>query len=146
METSFTGPVLTKRFALICITGLVVFLSACATNEKFLISTVVPSAEGNVRVKKDQNNNYSIKVAVENLAEPNRLPQPKSMYVVWADTPEGVKNLGRLNVDKGFITGKLKAELQTVMPYKPSRIFITAEDAATASYPGSYVVLNTNSF
>jgi len=106
----------------------------------------VPAAEGQVKVKKDDNNNYSVKVSVENLAEANRLPQPKSVYVVWADTPNGVQNLGQLNVDKGFLSGKLKANLETVTPYKPSRVFVTAEDAATVSYPGSYVVLNTNSF
>lgn len=133
-----------NKFIIVLIAALL--LSACATRAKFATSTVVPAAEGSVKVKKDDNNNYSVKVSVENLAEANRLPQPKSVYVVWADTPNGVQNLGQLNVDKGFLSGKLKANLETSIPYKPSRIFITAEDAAAITYPGNYVVLNTSSF
>jgi Zn-dependent protease with chaperone function len=139
----FTNP-WRKRLVLACFVSLL--FAACATRSRFAVSTVVPAAVGEVKVKKDGNNNYAVNVSVENLAEPNRLPQPKNVYVVWADTPNGVQNLGRLDVDKGFITGKLKASLETVTPYKPSRVFITAEDAATITYPGSYVVLNTNSF
>lgn len=97
-------------------------------------------------MKKDDNKNYRLSIDVENLAEPNRLPQPKNVYVVWADTPNGVQNLGQLKVDKGFLSGKLKGSLETVTPYKPSRIFITGEDAASVSYPGNYTVLNTSSF
>ena len=133
-----------KRFVIVFVAA--VLLSACATRAKFATSTVVPAAQGDVKGKKDNYNNYSVNVSVENLAEASRLPQPKSVYVVWADTPNGVQNLGQLNVDKGFLSGKLKASLETVTPYKPSRIFVTAEDAATISYPGNYVVLNTSSF
>jgi Zn-dependent protease with chaperone function len=124
----------------------VLLLSACATRAKFVSSTVVPAAEGRVKVTRDNNKNYKLDIEVENLAEPNRLPQPRNVYVAWADTPNGVQNLGQLRVDKGFISGKLKASLDATTPYKPSRVFITAEDAATVTYPGSYTVLNTNSF
>jgi hypothetical protein len=119
-------------------------ISACATRARFTPSSVVPAATGKVKVKKDNNNNYAIDVSVENLAEPERLPVPRSVYVVWAETSNGVENLGRLNTSKGLLSSKLKASLETVTPYKPTRIFITAEDAATTMYPGSYVVLNTN--
>lgn len=146
MKTSLQFKTSFYNNAVVVFFFIVLFLSACGTQAKFATSTVVPAAEGEVKVKKDNNNNYAVKVSVENLAEPNRLPQPKNVYVVWADTPNGVQNLGRLDVDKGFLSGKLKANLETVLPYKPSRIFITAEDAATITYPGSYVVLNTNSF
>ena len=131
--------------AIVC-SFTILLLSACATRAKFTSSTVVPAATGQVKVKKDNNNNYKLNIDVENLAEPNRLPQPRNVYVAWADTRNGVQNLGQLKVDKGFISGKLKASLETVSPYKPSRVFITAEDAATVTYPGSYTVLNTNSF
>src|SRR5690349_23061742 len=105
-----------KRYpvpAFVCL-FFVLLLSACATRAKFTSSTVVPGAEGQVKVKKDDNNNYKINIDVENLAEPSRLPQPRNVYVVWADTPNGIQNLGQLKVDKGFISGKLKAALETV--------------------------------
>jgi hypothetical protein len=124
----------------------VLFLSSCATRAKFLSSTVVPAAQGEVKVDKDNNNNYSVKLSVENLAEPNRLAEPKNVYVVWADTDNGIQNLGQLDVSKSFLSGKLKASLQTVTPYKPTRVFITGENTARVTYPGNYIVLNTNSF
>jgi hypothetical protein len=50
---------------------------------KFAPSTVVPAAEGKVKVKKDKNNNYAISIDVENLAEPSRLPMPQNYYIAW---------------------------------------------------------------
>lgn len=122
-------------------------VTSCATRERFNTSNVVPAAIGEVKVKKDDNNNYSIKISVENLTEPNRLPQPKSVYVVWAQTGGGnPQNLGQLRSSSGLFGSKLKANLETITLYKPSRVFITAEDGATVQYPSSYVILNTNTF
>ena len=131
-------------FLWICCTAI--FLSSCATKVNFATSTVVPSAEGQVKVKKDNNNNYSVKIEVNHLADPSRLPQPQNVYVVWAETVNGPQNLGQLKTETGFIMGKLKANLETVTPHKPSRIFVTAENSATIQSPGNYVVLNTSSF
>lgn len=132
-------------FLLICSTAL--FMFSCATRANFTPSTVVPGAEGRVKVKKDNNNNYAIDIEVQNLAEPNRLPQPNNVYVVWADTETGgAQNLGQLKTGSGLLSSKLKASMETVTPYKPRRIFITAESSASVQYPNSYVVLNTNSF
>lgn len=125
---------------------IALLVSSCATRASFMTSTILPAAEGTVKVKKDNNANYAIDIEIDNIAEPGRLAQPKSVYVVWAETSNGLQNLGRLEVDKGLISGKLKASMETSIPYKPTRIFITAEDAGAVSMPGSYVVLNTNSF
>ena len=134
-----------QGLALFCLMATLL-LTGCATKATFQSSDVVPAAIGDVKVTKDANNNYKVNIDVENLAQPDRLPEPKNVYVVWADTPNGVQNLGQLKVDKGFISGKLKASMETSTPYKPSRIFITGENTASVSYPGRYVVLNTRSF
>jgi hypothetical protein len=63
-------------------------------------------------------------VEVENLAEPNRLPQPQNVYVVWAETGQGPQNLGQLKTSTGLFSSKLKAQLETVTPYQPSRILL----------------------
>lgn len=128
----------------LCFAAFIV--TSCATNAKFQTSTVVPAAEGNVKVKKDGNNNYRIEVEVENLAEPNRLPQPQNVYVVWADTPQGPQNLGQLKMSSGLLSSKLKASLESVTPYKPMRVFITAENSPTVTTPGYYTILNTSNF
>lgn len=134
-------------FIYLFIAGLSIMMFSCSQKIHFATSTVVPAAEGTVKVKKDDNNNYSIAVEVQNLAQPNRLPQPKNVYVVWIETEGGSpRNIGQLKTSSGLFSNTLKATLETVTAYKPVRLFITGEDAATVSYPGNYVVLNTSSF
>ena len=122
-------------------------LSSCSKSVQFMSSTVVPAADGKVKVKKDRNDNYAITVKVENLADPSRLETPKAFYVVWAETAEnGTKNLGRLSVNSGFLSKAVKGSLETVSPYKPVRFFITAEDQGDIQYPGMTTVLRTENY
>jgi hypothetical protein len=148
MTTAIKTPFRSSFFGrIVLLFATVLLVASCATREKFTTSTVVPAAIGDVKVKKDDNNNYRVEISVENLAEPSRLPVPKSVYVVWAQTGGGSpQNLGQLRSSSGLFSSKLKAEMKTVTAYKPSRVFITAEDIPTAQYPSSYVILNTNSF
>lgn len=131
----------------IFIAGIVVNLLACSPKIPFETSTVVPTADGSVKVKKDGNNNYSIDINIKHLANPNRLVPSKSLYVVWAETKEnGTKNIGRLNTSSGLLSSTLKSSLRTVSPVKPTMIFITAENDAAIQYPGSQVVMTTRNF
>src|SRR5688572_22828427 len=75
----------------------IVAISSCARKANFNASTVVPAAEGKVKVTKDKNNNYVVDIDVNNLAEPSRLAQPRDVYVVWMETEKnGMQNLGQL--------------------------------------------------
>ena len=122
-------------------------LTACGTRKaSFNPSSVEPAARGQVKVKKDKNKNYGINVSVRNLAGPDRLPLAKNAYVVWMEGENGVQNIGQLRPSEGLFSKTIKASLQTSSPYKPNRIFITAEDASTVQYPGNYIVLATKSF
>jgi len=122
-------------------------ISSCARRASFNASTIVPAAEGKVKVKKDKNNNYAVDVDVRNLADPKRLAQPRNVYVVWMETERnGIQNLGQLNTSSGLFSSNLKASLGTVTPYKPTRVFITGENTANIQYPSSYVVLDSPSF
>ncbi len=135
------------KYILIVFLSASIFVSSCARKINFATSTIVPAAEGTVKIKEDKNNNYAVDVEVRHLAEPNKLPMSKNVYVVWVETERnGVQNLGQLNTSSGLLSSTLKASLQAVTPYKPTRLFITGEDAATVQYPGNYVVLNTTSF
>jgi hypothetical protein len=121
-------------------------LGSCATKTTFLTSTVVPAAEGTIRVKKDKNNNYDISITMYNLAEVERLEPPKKAYVLWMENEEGrVKNLGQINSAHEMLTKQLKATFKTVSPFKPTKIYITAEDEANVNVPSSMVVLLSNS-
>lgn len=133
----------------ICALSLTMFLSfvSCGKNIAFQNSMVVPAAQGKVIVKKDSNKNNSIKIEITNLAEVTRLQPSKNVYVVWMETENSVvKNIGQIKSDTGFMSSKLKASFETVTPFDPVKIFITAEENADVRYPAMQLVLTTNKF
>lgn len=135
-----------KNIVLTLATAFAMFaFSSCSTKAIFLSSAVVPAAQGSVTVKEDGNKNYTIKVQISNLADSKNLTPPKNVYVIWLlpenNTP---KNIGQIVSSKGKMSSKLKASFQTVSSFKPSKIFITAEDEANVQYPYSEVVLTTD--
>jgi hypothetical protein len=130
----------------IVLIGIVIFMfSSCAKKVSFLNSAVVPSAEGTVAIKEDNNNNYTIDLKVKRLADPERLTPPKNVYVVWMETKErGVQNLGQLNTSTKVFSNMLSSSLKTVSSHQPIGFFITAEENADGNYPGMTVVLKTD--
>lgn len=133
--------------SILTILFLTFFISSCARKIVFQPSVTVPAATGKVKIKKDNNNNYSIDLTVLNLADARRLSPPQNVFVVWILTKEnGVKNLGQIKSSTGLFSGKIKASLQAISPYKPTRVFITAEKNKDIPYPGSQEVLTTRNF
>lgn len=137
-----------KSLGFICSIGLLAFaLSSCTTKVNFLKSSVVPAAKGTVKVTKDGNNNYKIKVQISNLAESTQLTPPKSVYVVWLmSDSKAIKNIGQIVSGSGFMSKKLKAGFETTSSFKPSKIFLTAENDPGVQYPFSEVILTTGVF
>ncbi|MEO7768189.1 MAG: hypothetical protein ABIS01_12210 [Ferruginibacter sp.] len=134
-------------FLMIAGAMMVFYFSSCARKINFQTSSVVPAAQGTIKVKKDNNNNYGITISITNLAEPDRLQPPKTTYVVWMQTADnGTKNIGQINSSTGFLSSKLKASFETVSSFKPVKIFITAENDAAIQYPGMEVILSTDNF
>ena len=134
-------------FSGILMIAVMFFITSCATSESFLNSSVVPGATGTVKVKKDGNQNYLIKLQVEDLAAIERLQTSKEMYVVWMETERGIfENLGQLNSSTGFISKQRKASLETVSSFKPVKFFITAENEKDVRYPDQEVILTTDKF
>jgi hypothetical protein len=124
------------------LTTVILSFTSCSPKITFLTSSVVPAAEGVVTVKDDKNNNFSIKLDISNLAAVDRLTPPKNTYVVWMETDRGAaKNIGRI-----VVTNKMNVSFETVSSFRPTKIFITAEDNENAQYPGEMMVLTTNSF
>lgn len=120
---------------------------SCAKKITFATSSIVPAAEGSVKVKKDNNNNYNIDLDLIRLADPKRLDPPKDTYVVWMETDgNGTKNIGQLKTSSSMLSKTLKSSLKTVSAIKPVKIFITAENDATIQYPAGQTVLTTGNF
>lgn len=121
--------------------------SSSAKKIKFNHSSIVPAAEGYVKVKKDSNKNYLVNIHVINLAGIERMESSKLTYVIWMETDQGkAENLGQLVSSSGLFSTKLKATLETVSSFRPVRVFITTESEINVQYPGSQVVLTTDKF
>jgi len=108
----------------------------------FLLSSITPAATGYVKVKKDNNKNYVIKVYVSDLAGIERIQPTKQTYVVWMVTDRDItKNIGRVTSSKN-----LSGFLETVSSFQPTQIFITAEVDESVLIPGDQTVLTTDRF
>ena len=142
MNPSFTR---LKSVMIVLITILLVSsFSSCAKKIMFEQSSIVPGAEGSVKITKDKNSNYSIHIDVLHLAEPKRLQPAKSVYLVWMQADDNsTKNIGILNSSSSLLSKTLKASLHTVTPFKPTRIYVTAEDDSKITFPAGETVLTT---
>ena len=123
---------------------MVAFISSCARKMSFEKSPVVPAATGSVKIKNDNNDNYTITVKTVNLAEPKDLTPARNTYVVWMeDNSRAITSLGQIKSSSGMFSKALKGELKATATTKPERIFITAEDDGSVQYPGTQMVLTT---
>jgi len=120
---------------------------SCARRENFQVSTITPAARGFVKIKKDKNNNYDIKIKVSDLAEVARLEPPATTYVIWlVASDSSVKNIGQIKSSEGTFSKNLKGYFETVSSVNPKKIFITAETDGTVQYPNVETILTTKSF
>lgn len=139
-----TSTRLKSLLSFLLITFLITSLSGCAKKIMFEQSSIVPGAEASVKIKKDRNGNYSINMDVLHLAEPRKLQPAKSVYLVWMQAEDNsTKNIGILNSSSSLLSKTLKASLHTVTPFKPTRIYVTAEDDAKITFPAGETVLTT---
>lgn len=127
-------------------TGMAFLLSSCGTTSHFEASSIVPAAEGVVKVKKDNNNNYKIDINIHNLAEPEKLQPARNTYVVWMEGEDNqTKNIGQIKSSHSILSKSLKGTFESVSAVKPRKIFITAEDNPGVQYPDNMnIVLTTN--
>ncbi len=136
-----------KFFSGLVLVTTIVFFTSCAQTVKFQTSSVVPAAQGTVKVKKDDNSNYRIAVTIKDLADIERLDPSKETYVVWMETRQGnTENIGQLKSSSSFLSNQKKATLETVSSYEPFRVFVTAEHGINTRYPSNQVVLSTETF
>jgi hypothetical protein len=121
------------------------FLASCTRKIGFQTSSVVPAAVGTVKVKKDDNNNFTIQIKLSNLSDPSRLQPPMKTYVVWMESPDArAKNIGQINSSTSLLSKRLTASFETVSSVKPTRLFITAEEDGSVQYPGTQVLTTEN--
>lgn len=133
---------LQKSFFSLIVLFSALLMSSCSKDIVFPASEVVPAAVAILKIDENSNGNYDLKLAVENLATPDRLSPARKYYVAWLVTKKnGTINIGKLRVNR-----KNKADLETVTPYEPIRVFITAEDGDEVVLPSTQVVLDSRKF
>ena len=147
MKTKRFNRLKRNTFIGVLISIILFSFSSCAVSPKFLASSIVPAAEGSVKVKRDKSKNYNIKVIVTGLADVERLQTNKNNYVVWMITDQDrTENLGQLKNSKSMFSKKLEATLETRSSYKPSKVFITAEGSTDVQFPSNEIILTTANF
>ena len=115
-------------------------LSSCTPKMSFVNSTIVPSATGDIKVKKDKNKNYIVNVSVQNLADPQKLSPSKSTYLVWVESKnDPLQKLGKITPSGKALQGSLRATTTS----EPTDVFITAEDNADLQSPDGQIILTT---
>jgi hypothetical protein len=125
----------------------VLLLTSCSKRVRFLSSAVVPAAKGSVKISTDQNKNYVLEIEIVDLADASRLQPPKESYVAWMETEKGdMVKLGQLNSKSGFMSKQMKATMKTVSSFKPSKVFVTAENKSNVQSPDKLVILTTPKF
>lgn len=139
--------ILTANRAIITALLLLLSLASCSKKINFLTSPVVPAARGYVKTNIDKNKNWIIQIQLLDLAEVQRLQPSKQTYLIWIVTDDNsAKNIGQIKSSMGKISRQLKASFESVIPFKPTKIFITAEDDPSIRFPGTQVVLSTETF
>jgi hypothetical protein len=147
MKTTLIKSAVKHLFLGLLFLGLILPLQSCSKRVKFENSPVVPAARGDVKISKNSNKNYEIKIKFDNLAEVDRLDPPKKTYVIWMVTDQqSTKNIGQIKSGSSVMSSKLKADFETSTPFKPVKIFVTAEDDGNVEYPGMYTILSTSNF
>jgi len=127
-------------------TMIIVPFTVSAKKIPFLLSSVTPAATGYVKVKKDNNKNYQIKIHIQDLAGIEKIQPTKQTYVVWMVTDREItKNIGRVK-SSANVSGNLTGYFETVSSFQPTKIFITAEVDESVQEPGEIVVLTTDRF
>lgn len=137
-----------QRVLLIVLSTMMVMqFTSCSQKVAFLNSSVVPGAEGYVKVKKDKNKNYIIEAVVTDLARIDKVNAIKSTYVLWMETDQGnAENLGQLKSSTSLFSKRHNASLETASSFKPVKFFITTEEGINVQYPGDKIVLTTDNF
>lgn len=132
----------TNMFLGILAVTIMISFTSCSKKVFFLQSSVVPAAQGYLNVTKDKSENYVIQIELKNFAGAERLEPSNRTYVVWMVTErESAVNIGRIST-----TNALNASFKTLTSFRPTKVFITAEEQENVKYPGSMVILTTDRF
>lgn len=112
-------------------------VSGCANRYK--VDTEAPNYAGiaKIRVKVNDDDNREMKVRIDHLAPPHKLPDGYDAYAVWIAVPgHGISKVGLLD----YSGKKRRGELMATSPYPKFEVIVTLEQDRSSSQPSEMVV------
>ena len=110
---------------------------------------VIPAENiGRVQIKRDVNSNYVIQINLNDLEGSDKIESSsKKYYTVWMNSYSNkASSLGQINSNSGWFADKSKASFEAISKSRPTKIFITEEETASAAKPSAKLVWSTKSF
>jgi len=109
---------------------------------------IPPENVGRVQIKRDENSNYVIQINLKDLEGSEKIESTsRKYYTVWMNSySKKAKSLGQINSNSGWFTDRSKASFEAVSKYRPTKIFITEEETASAARPSAKLVWTTKPF
>ena len=137
-----------RNFFLSILAILMMFgFNSCTKKATAVTTPILPEERGQLQVKRDVNSNYVIQINISDLEPVKKLIPAKEAYVVWMVTDmKATKNLGQIEGANTWFSKKDKASFEAVTEFKPTKIFITAENDVTIKKPGTQIVWSTKNF
>jgi len=101
-----------------------------------------------VQIKRDVNSNYVIQINLNDLEGSDKIESSsRKYYTVWMNSySKTASSLGQINSNSGWFTDKSKASFEAISKSRPTKIFITEEETASAAKPSAKLVWSTKSF
>ncbi|MEP7255471.1 MAG: hypothetical protein ABI666_06820 [Ferruginibacter sp.] len=144
---TLTKNIFSGLLAIAMITGSISCAKKTVAAKETTFTPAMPEEKGQLEVKRDANSNYVIQINISDLDPVKTMRPSKEAYVVWMVTDtKATKNLGQIEGANAWLSKKNKASFEAVTEFKPTKIFITAENDATIQKPGTQVVWATKSF
>lgn len=113
----------------------------CASGPTSMTSAAsVPASEGTVEATEGENGNTDIRILVKNLAQPGRVADGATTYVVWLrrNDESEPRNIGGMQVDD-----ELVGSFRTSTPFKRFSVMITPEKNAQVRVPSHDAVFSS---
>lgn len=103
----------------------------CAKPQAMQSAEGVPASQGTVKATVGENGNTKVSIRVKHLAPPSKIASDATVYVVWLQPRNGVKqNIGAL-----VLSDNLEGSLDTMTPHSRFVITVTPEPGGKVSEP-----------
>jgi hypothetical protein len=106
-------------------------LGCGSSNQDMRSGYNVPASEGTVKATEGDNGNTDLEIHVKHLAQPSQVASDATVYVVWIEP----RNAVRQNIGALTLNDNLEGSLNTVTPHSQFMLSITPEPSGRVAQP-----------